>query len=196
MQFEIKVDAKPAIEHLDAVAKKQLPFAYSLSLNRASEKARDKFVSDTLPSAFTLRTGWWKPRNRWGFNIKPSTKHTLVTSIYTKAPWMEDHEKGGIRTPKKKSFAVPHANVKRSKRGLISRSNKPAGMKNKFVKEVNGQPLLFRRLKKSIRLMYNLVPSARIRPALKFKDTISKEVNRIYQDEFNKAFNEAMRSAK
>lgn len=190
MQFEIKVDPGPALKLLDDVAKKQLPFACSLALNRASEKARDKFLQE-LPGRLTLRTSWWKPKNKFGFNIKNSNKHNLVTSIYTRAPWMTLQETGGIRTPQKKTLAVPHSNVKRTKRDLISKANKPAGIKNKFIKEVNGKPFLFKRLKKSIRLMYNLIPSARIKPVLQFKDTISREVNRVFPDEFNKAFNEA-----
>jgi len=191
MQFNIKVDASEALKHLNDVAKKQLPFACSLALNRSSEKARDKFV-EKLPQKITLRTSWWKPKNKWGFNVRNSNKHNLTAVVYTRAPWMSLHETGGLKTPQKKAIAVPTSYVKTTKRGLISKANKPAGMKNKFIKD----GIIFKRMKKSIRPMYSLTPSARIKAVLGFKTTIAKEVNRVWPDEFNKAFNEAKRTAK
>jgi hypothetical protein len=195
MQFEIKVNTDVAKKILTDIQKKQLPFASSLALNRTSEKARDIYVKD-LPGKITLRKSWWKPGNRFGFNVKNSNKTNLTAVIYTRAPWMALHETGGTKTPQKKALAIPHANVKRTKRDLISKANKPAGMKNKFIKVVNGQPLLFKRLNKGIKLMYTLVPSAKIKAVLQFRNTIKKDVNRIFPDEFNKAFDEAMRTRK
>lgn len=198
MQINIKVDAQPALKHLDAVARKQIPYATSLALNRTSEKARDKFLG-VLSQRITLRTSWWKARNRFGFNVQPSHKRTwpnLFTIIYTRAPWMTLHETGGIKKPMKRALAVPTAQVRRTKAGRISKAQRPAGMKNTFIKEVNGKPILFKRLKRGIVPMYVLTPSARINPVLRFNRTISSEVNRLFPGEFSKAFEEARRNAK
>lgn len=198
IQMSIKVDAKPALKYLNAVARKQIPYATSLALNRSSEKARDKFLQE-LPRRVTLRTSWWKPQNRFGFNVQYSHKRAwpdLFTVIYTRAPWMALHETGGIKKPAKKALAVPTEYVRRGKTGKISKAQKPAGIKNRFIKDVGGTPILFKRLKRSIRPMYVLTPSARISPVLRFSRTISAEVSRSFPGEFSRAFEEARRSAK
>jgi hypothetical protein len=198
IQMSIKVDAKPALKHLDAVARKQIPYATSLALNRSSENARDKFLG-VLPQRITLRTSWWKARSRFGFNVQYSHKRTwpnLFTIIYTRAPWMALHETGGVKKPMKRALAVPTAQVRRTKTGRISKAQRPAGMKNTFIKEVNGKPVLFKRLKRGIVPMYVLTPSSRISPVLRFSRTISTEVTRSFPGEFSRAFEEARRDAK
>lgn len=197
--MEIKIEGlDKIIKNLDDMAKKQVPFATARALTKTAEDARDEIVKD-LPGKFTLRTSWWKPRTRYGFNVKPAKKTDLKAEIFTQAPWMQIHEVGGIRTPERsRELAIPTLQVRRTKRQLIGASQRPRALKKSFVKITRtGQKVLFQKVgKKGIKPMYLLEPKARIKPVLRFVETAKKIITQRFESNFTKSFEDAMRTAK
>ena len=182
-----------------ALHKDQLPFAMMRTLNDLAEESRSEVV-DGLPSKFTLRKAWWKPRTKYGFNVAVAKKTNLVAEVFTKAPWMISFEKGETRHPAGKAFAVPTANVKRSKKDLITSANRPRNLKGAFVMQTARGPVIFQRVKtrgsSSLLAMYGLEGKADIKPTLQMGVTVKKVVDHQFIDLFTKRFKEAVSTAK
>ena len=130
----------------------------------------------------TLRTAWWKPGNQFGFNMKKATADRLVAEIYTRAPWMQLQESGGTKSPKGRHLAIPTTNVRRTKRDLISKPQRPQALGSKafHIKTKAGAEMLAMRIgrgkNKGLRFMYVLSKQASVKPLLHFHEQISKFV--------------------
>lgn len=79
MQISIKSNIESVIKNLDVIAKKQIPFAISLALNRTGQKVKDALIQDMKksfdrPTPFTLNA----------LQQTVSTKKNLTTKIWTK----------------------------------------------------------------------------------------------------------------
>ena len=201
LSFKMEITGiKEATRFLNDFQKKQIPFAVATALNETANQARDEIVKH-LQSSFTLRTGWWKPRTRYGINVQPAKKTSLVSEVFTKAPWMGLQETGGIKAPRGKNIAVPSPYVKRSKRDLITQANRPRNLKNSFIgRSKSGQETIFQRIGRGknrvIRAMYFLEKRAEIKPAFQFAQTAQRVANERWAKNFAKALDFALRTAK
>ncbi len=198
LNFSIQVDGiQEATRYLNALQRKQIPFATAKALTETASDARDEIVRG-LDRKFTLRSMWWKPRTRFGFNIKAAKKTDLEAEVFTRAPWMKLHETGGIKKPAQgKHLAVPSSFVRRNKRNKITTANRPRNLKNSFVGTgKNGQKTIFQRKRKQVIPMYFLERDAQIRERLQFRDTAQRVVNKRWMRNFNKALDHALRTAK
>jgi hypothetical protein len=132
--------------------------------------------------AFTLRGTWFQPNNKFGIKIKPATKDDLSAEVRTMADWLKIHEDGGIKHAASGRLAVPTDNVRRNKRFIIPRNQRPKGLAGKaFVLMTKKGPVLAQRIsrgkRKGLIVLYGLESSARIKKQPTFHDPIQKVVD-------------------
>jgi len=200
MRIDIEMTAvKKMLENL---AVKQLPYTFARALTLTAENARDKIITQ-LPSRFVLRTSWWKPRTRYGFNIKPAKKNYLAAEIFTRAPWMVLHEEGGIKKPiESRTLAIPTENIRRDIRQKITKSKLPSAIMRAtkrpgFILPTRSGPVIFRRTsKRKIKAMYVLEKQVKIQPRLEMRKTCEQILNERIFKNFEYAFREAIKTAK
>ena len=131
--MEIKVD----IQGLQTTRKylsnleKQIPFATALALTRTAKEVQREEIAH-IRTAFTVRGSWLREGGRFGVGITPASKENLVAIVESRAPWLEDHEEGAMRTPEGAHFAVPQKDIRRTKTQVIARSQRPKALKRAF----------------------------------------------------------------
>jgi hypothetical protein len=111
------------------------------------------------------------------------------------------HETGGQKIPRGRNLAIPSLYVKRTKRELISKANRPRNLKNAFVvRGRSGQETIFQRVGKgrnrTIRPMYFLEREAKIKPAFHFAQIAERVGLANWKKNFAKAIDFALRTAK
>lgn len=178
---------------------KQLPFATALALTRTIQDAQTDVVSD-LPNEFTLRGSWFKPRTKFGINIRPAKKDNLVAYIGTNAPWIEIQEEGGKKKPAGKMLAIPTANIRKKPTQRIGLGRLPRKLKRTFVINTKSGPVLFQRKGKGKRskifAVYVLEPDANVKKVAPIYDPTVKTVERVWDKNFISAFEKAIATMK
>ncbi len=200
MDFRMRIEGlDKVLKNLNDIGKRQVPFAAAKALTVTAKDAQAE-VLESLPKQFTLRTAWYKPSSPLGFKITPATKTKLQSEIYTRAPFMSLQETGGIKTPKGDMIAVPTSNVRRSKKDRILKNQRPSYLLHQAKRRgfIMKQGIWQRtgRGRGTLKLMYALIPKARINPRLHFYQTCGRIVSKRFKENFNKAFADAMRTAK
>ena len=178
---------------------KQLPFALSKGINTTAEKARTATL-EGAKSTLNLRGSWYNPRTKYGFNIKLATKTNLIADIYTKADWMVMQEDGGIKTAKG-LIAIPTNDVRRNKKDIITKGNRPRMAKGAFkIKMKNGREAIAKEAgrgkKKRLVILYWLEKQATIKGVYKFHDIAIDTFNKNISSDMNDAIDYAIRTAK
>lgn len=201
MNMTVKVEGIKQLDgYLTALVKGELRFGIAKGLTDLADAARNDFVKD-LPDKFTLRTQWWKPRGKYGFNVKMATKESQSAEIYTRAPWMNLQEQGGTRTGHGHRLAIPTKEVRRTKRELIVKSQKPAGLTKAFpIKLKSGKSMLAMRIGRGknarLKFMYTLSQTAQIKPTLHFYGDIAEFVKRYQKKYLEAGIAYSLRTAK
>lgn len=161
---------------------KQLAFGTAVGLTKTAKEGQAAVVK-SLGSTFTLRGNWFQQNMRHGIKIKSATKDSLSAEIRTMADWLELHEKGGTKTPRQGSrLAIPTENVRRNKRQIIAKANRPSALRGKrtfIIKTAKGDVLFQRKYKgkRSVIVpLFNLEPRAKIRKQSTFFDPIDQVV--------------------
>ena len=180
--------------------KKQLPFATALALTRTAKEVQREEIAH-IRRAFTVRGTWLREGGKFGVGITPASKQDLVALVESRAPWLEEHEEGTTRTPAGSHFAIPQADIRRTKTQIIAKSQRPTALKRAFKTQTKkGIPLLLQRVgrgKRSIlRVMYQLTGKAKIEPRLRFIETGRAVVNRVWKQNFSEALDHAIRTAR
>lgn len=208
--IKIEVDMKPVQEMLTR-AGREMPFAIAKGLTKTAQDVQAKVIAD-LPGKFTLRTGWYKPNTPYGFKIEKATKQNMTATVFTRAPFMQLQEEGGTkRMPSGKRIAVPFLEqqgrkpgviygVKRTKRDLIMKSQKPRNLAKAFtIKGKHGDLLAVRqgRGKRSVlRIMYALEQVAQIKKRLGFAETAKMVVNAVWRRNLEEAIDYALKTSR
>ena len=191
---------KRTMRWLDAVGKKQLPFATALALTKTAKDVQ-KAELKHLHNRFTIRNKW-PERGPYAVKITPATKKKLFATIFTRADWMPIHETGGVKTPDGKHLAIPTSNIRRGKTGKITKGQRPRNLKKSFVLETKGGQLgIWQRKGKGkrseIKPMYWLEPQAKIKEWWEWfrvgKTTVNKTFNRNFSESLTKALRTARR---
>lgn len=193
----ISISVKITGERFD----KQVPFALAYALTITAKEAQAAVVK-SLEGTFTLRGQWYKQSNKFGIKITPAKKTNLKASVHTQADWLELHETGGTKTPRGKELAIPTENVRRTKRQIIQKSQRPKALigKRDFILNTKKGRVLFQRKGKGKRskivALYNLEPKAVIKKQSTFFEPVEKIVEKNLQENFNKALEKAYATAK
>lgn len=193
----LSIKAKLTGERFD----KQIAFAIAVALTTTAKQAQWEVIH-TIEGTFTTRNNWYKPSNKFGIRMKSATKQNPVASLRTDADWLEPHEDGGVKTPTQgKELAIPTENVRRNKRQMIQKSQRPGALRGKrdFVLNTKKGRVLYQRRGKGKRskivALYNLEPRAIIRKHSTFFEPIERIVERNLQENFNDALERAYASA-
>lgn len=178
-------------------AQKQVAYAASKAINRTAIEVQNHEVSKELPKKLKLRSAWFKPRTRYGVNIKFSNKTRLFAKIGSQAPWLTLVEHGGIKRPPGKFIPVPTSNIDTSRRRR--RSEKPrnlgGGARTAFVITLkSGKQGLAVRLgpnRYPIKVMYLFHGSTDVKDILDFfesgKNVVQGRYISIFGEELAKA---------
>lgn len=198
IELRVETNIGQLLAFLEDVREDQLPFALSLALNRTATLARDE-VRAQLPRRFTIR----KAGVVRGFRVKPSAKRQwprLEAQVGTVDAFWTLQETGGTkRAQGGGNLAIPTGLVRRTKRGLISKAQRPraliaAGRARKAEDTIRATPK--RGPVGPASILYLLRRSAQIDPALGLRETVAEVVERELGPEFRRAMGEAIASAR
>lgn len=196
--IDLQINRAAASEWLLRVGRRQVPFAAAKALTKTAQQAQMK-VREGLPQRFTIRNSFVEK----GIRIKPARKRNLEAVVYSKDDFMALHETGGVKRPRGQHLALPTDNVKRNQRGIVTRANRPKRQLNKpnvFKGTISGVEGVWkrpgRRSKGSLKLLFAFEPSARIQPRFDFKDTVKVVAQSEITQNFARAFDNALRTAR
>lgn len=174
---------------------KQINYGASVGLNNLATHMRDSELAGAK-NALTLRGRWYEPRSRFGFNVQFAKKNDLNAAVYTRADWLILHTEGGIKTARGR-IAIPTVEVKRSKRDMITRANRPRNVKGSFLIHTSkGDAIAIRKGKgKRSRLviLYWLEKQAKIKKVYDFYEIGKKVYDRNAQRYFSDGIDTALR---
>lgn len=212
--INIQIDTKQIERMIGVVDPKQIQFATAKSLTKTAQEVQQAVRAD-MPQRFTIRRQWVVK----GIRIVPATKTNLTATVYSKDPFMERQEAGGLKfgspgggdfssaslpqtggrraRPAMGRVAVPTNKVLRSKSEIIRKSDLPQGLGAKGF--VIGKPgdtqYLARRFAKGkragLQLLYVLKRSTKVKPRLGLREI----GERVVQNRFGEIFSEALEQA-
>lgn len=175
---------------------KQVRFALASALTAVAKEAQFASIS-SVERAFTVRNNWLQPSNAMGLKVLAATKEDLSAAVVTRADWLVLHEEGGTKKPAGSSLAIPTRNVRRTKRDMIRRTQRPKALRGKrtFVLPTKNGPVLFQRKgrgkRSTVTALYRLKPSARIRR----QSTVVEPTARVFERRFDAVFEGQLRRA-
>lgn len=176
---------------------KNINFGTAVGLTRTAKEGQAAVVG-ALAGTFTLRGRWFEQGNKFGIKIKPAKRDDLSAEVRTQADWLEIHEKGGQKTARGGRVAVPTGDVRRNKRAIIQKSQRPRNLKNTFVLETAHGPVLAQRItrgkNKGIRILYGLEPKVQIRKQSTFYAPIDNVVKRRLDANIRAEIEKALRT--
>jgi hypothetical protein len=181
----------------DKIAK-NVEFGYVRGLTRTAQKAQEDVV-EGLRNEFTLRGRWWEKNNRFGIKVTPAKKDQLEAAVWTRASWLSLHEDGGKKEPTKaKNLVVPTENVRRNKKHIIPKAQRPRQLKGSFVIRAGDKRLFMQRRGKgkrsSVRVMYVLTDQAQIKKRGTFVRAAEISVKRNKDEIVSKSINDALKT--
>jgi hypothetical protein len=162
---------------------RNLDFGVALGLTTTAKQGQ-KAVQGALRGTFTIRNRWLEQGNKFGIKVKPATKTDLASEVRTNADWIIPHETGKDKTARSGRVAVPTANVRRNKRDIITKANRPVALRNKrtFVIKTKRGEVIFQRKYRGKRSfitpLFGLERRVRIRKQSTFEMPIDKVVKR------------------
>ena len=196
MEVKLASNYKQLERRLNSVQRKQLPFAFSKTLNEVAKRIRKRIVDRTYPSSFDVRDGRFANAT---FRIDYSSKRKLEARVYDRLGRanLKLHAEGGVKRAKSGSIAVPTQYVKGRRTGRGVRRNLRPREVVDSQKGYKTQRAIFQAYgpkgsKK--RLMYSLVPSARISKRFPFYEDANKIVRKDLSRVFNYQLKQALRS--
>jgi|TARA_R100000005_G_C4973743_1_gene185814 hypothetical protein len=195
MQVSVKSNIKEITKWTTNAQKKQIPFATSVAINNTlfdlkKEMAKQMDKKLDRPTPFTKR----------GFFINKAKKNLLVGVLLMKdivANYMHYQIEGGTRQTGKR-IPVPYqpnarlnkfGNIIGKKTGLIKKSTQ-------FMGTVGGTEGVYERTKDGLKLIIGFERSVNYTPRFPFYIIASKFSNSVFDKNFTKAFNRALKSAK
>lgn len=195
MKLSARITQRPDF----AKTMRQIDFGTAVGLTKTAKQAQDAVVS-SLKSTFTLRGNWFEQRNKFGIKITPARKDKLQAEVKTAADWLEAHEEGTDKTGQGR-LAIPTDQVRRNKRMIIPRGQRPKGLASKaFILETKKGPVLAQRLMKGKRkgliILYGLEKTVKIKKRSTFHEPIQKVVKSNLKDNIRTGIAMAFATAK
>ncbi len=177
---------------------RNIDFGTATGLTKTAKQGQAAVV-DSLKDTFTLRGRWFEQNMRHGTKITPARKDKLQAEVKTAADWLEPHETGSDKTPRGRNLAVPTEAVRRTKRMIIPRGQRPKGLAGKaFVLETKHGPVLAQRLvrgkRKGLIILYGLEPRVKIRKRSTFYTPVERTVSRHLKENIRNGIANALRT--
>lgn len=183
-------------DSLDAMGKKQVPFAAARSLTEVAFRAKNDVVAlesakFDRPTPFTLR----------GPGFTSATKSNLRSKVFIKdiqAQYLALQETGGTRSPAKTALVVP-AGVRLNQYGNLPKGAlaRLKGQKNIFIGNVGGIGGVWQRLPgDALKLLIRFAPEAKYKPVFTYHSTVAARVTRDLPIVLRLAIVQAVKTAK
>jgi hypothetical protein len=179
----------------------QIPFASAVALTKTAKHGQTAVLSK-LRENFEIRNNWAEPSSKFGVKITPAKKNDLKAEVYTRAGWMAKQEAGGTHLPRQKALAVPTENVKRNKKQIIPRAQRPGMLRTQgsfILQTKRGGVIAMRkkvRKRSELTVLYGLEPSVKIKARPFMRVPVESAVDKHLSNEFNKALVTALKTAR
>lgn len=124
------INFQDALKDLTRIKNKEIPYAVSLGINDTAFAGR-KSVQKNLGKKFDLKSKWAVK----GVRVQKSSKRQTVQSatVYHVDDYMEDHEDGGVRRPKRGSNKLlVKTKTFRGRSARVSRSKSPSALLSEY----------------------------------------------------------------
>lgn len=162
---------------------KQIIYGTAVGLTKTAKEGQAA-VQGALRGAFTIRNRWPEV-GPLAIKIQAATPKRLEAEVRTAADFLALHETGGTKTGRGgHRLAIPGEDVKRTKRLIIPKSQRPRAMMARgafIIKTSKGDVIAIRQGRgktKKLKFLYNLERSARIKKNPTFFEPIHKVINR------------------
>lgn len=209
----VKVDADAAIRSVRGIRDDQIPAALFMALT-ATAKLAQSAVQQELPKRFTIRRLAWATS---GIKIEAATKTNLVATVRDIHDYMALQDTGGEKLPHYGEYiCVPLTGARRTPSSLIPDNLRPKAVMESGLGFIRGNIMYlahfqrrtsrrgFKGVKgfssgsfsREITPMYALVRSATIPARYGFEDIVTAIANAKFADEFGKAFQRAVATAR
>jgi hypothetical protein len=209
IEFNLKSDVKRLTRKLNAIQRRQVPFATARALTWTAKAAQGDLQAH-MPVVFNVTRKWWLAKQPTGIKIKPATKATPIALVYTGAYFAGLQEEGGVKHPfKGRGLLVPTDKVPKYGRRAGGAKKVLAGKKilrrggvaggDPIVRMPNGCLGVFRRRGKKrlpIDRLYSFKGEAHIPARMNFRAYAAKMVQREFAKIFEKSLSMAIKSAR
>ena len=198
VNLPIQHNIKDLQKGLNNAARRQIPFAVSLGINKTLEDVKrntDKRLLRVLdnPTPFTMRA----------FKIRRSSKRRLTGSVAAQsiqADYLKWAEDGGTRTPEGQAIVVPvgqrvnkYGNLpRRSIARLLARPDTFSGSPGRGRRRGG----IYKRTKRGLKLMVAYVGRARYSERLRFVETATKTAAARFAVQIDRALRRALKTAR
>lgn len=161
---------------------KNIMFGTAKGLTETAKQGQTASIG-AIKGTFITRGQWFQPSNRFGIRIKAATPKDMSAEVRTNADWLIPHETGDDKKGQGHRLAVPTDQVRRNKRLIIPRGQRPKGLAGKaFVLKTKHGDVIAQRLKKGKRkgliVLYGLEKAVHIKKQSTFIEPIKKVVDR------------------
>ena len=207
VSLNIRDNIDQAIRRLNAIEKRQVPFATAGALNDTIKDVRKRIVEVTAPRAFTIRNlRFISSQLRMEF----VTKRKLAAAIFDAKGrgQLELHARGGIKRPRGRHLAIPTEAVeaKRTASGRIPKRLTPrtvlakAARRRAFIVTFKGgQQAIVRRIGKGrlpLEVLHLLERRARIPRSFRFFEDAKQVTKARFKRHFERRLRQALKTAR
>lgn len=188
IRITVRNDFAKTAAKLKAMAKKQVPFAISLTLNQLAREVQAE-VKNQIPKNFNLRRKWIVN----GIRVKSSTKKSLEAAVFSRDKIMNKHEFGGSKTSSTtkvwkvgNKVAIPTALAKGGRaHGIVPEKFWPENLKDAFrIQTKDGRDFLAIRMSGKLAIMYTLEDKITVKDRLKMRvignDVVKRRLNKVF----------------
>jgi hypothetical protein len=209
IEFNVKSDYKRLERRLNAIERKQLPFAFANTLNDTAFQVRKQIVGPTYDRAFEVRDKRFASQS---FRVVKANKRNLRAMVMQVPPRgatgvrgnLHLHAKGGIKSARAGNLAIPSDKIKHRRRSRgVPKNLEPRELLNQprsFVAVMkSGKRGIFKRRGKKrlpIDLMYSFEKSVVITKQYLFFEDGTMIVRNNLSRNFNKQFARALKTAR
>lgn len=174
------------------------------NINFGLARGLTRIAKDGQGAVLSSLHGNFQIRNRWpevgplSIQVKPATPQDLSSEIRTRADFLLPHEEGKDKKPRAGSHVVvPTDQVRRNKRSIIPRGQRPHGLGGKaFVLQTKKGPVLAQRItrgkRKGLIVLYGMETNVRIKKVSTFYEPIEKVVSRRGRMHIDKSIADAL----
>ena len=210
MTMNVSSNYKKLDRSLDKLGKKQLPFAFSKTLNDTMKAVAKYTVARTYPRAFDVRNkGFFKAAMFTKDAVRWATKTKLRASARDQFGRgnLQLHATGGTKTGRAGRLAIPSRYVgsRRRKDGRVKDALLPRAVvqtdKGFFTERRAGgsKAAIFQRYgrgAKKLRLLYTVQPRAKIRKRFRFYEDAERITRQVSPKLFRRNFAHAVKTAR
>lgn len=156
---------------------------FAKGLTAIAKAGQEESIRD-INATFTVRGQWFQPSNRFGIKVKTAKAENLKAEVTTLASWLVLHETGGTKQPSGANLTIPTPDVKRNKRDIVQKSQRPRNLGGKAFKiNLPTGKALVQKIKRGaqkgrLRFLYWMEPTAQIRKQSTFFEPITQTFTR------------------